>query len=100
MKDQIQQQENDEKDDRQNQLQPLFSTQSQLVLSRPLKGVIGWQSQLVVQELVCISNEAAVVGVFEIDVDVPSQGAIFISNHGRATRKGDARYLPQRNLSA
>ena len=47
---------------------------------------------------VCISNEAAIVSVLEIDVDVSRQRAILIPNHGRAMREGDPRYLPQRNL--
>ena len=58
VKDQVQQQENHEEDDRQNQLQPLLGAQFEFVLSRPLKGVVGWQSQFVVKELVRISQRS------------------------------------------
>src|ERR1700728_3434478 len=49
-------------------------------------------------KLVCLGNEAAIIGAFEIDVDVSCKRAVFVPNHGWAMREGDLRYLPQRNL--
>src|SRR5579875_884746 len=49
-------------------------------------------------KFVRLRDEAAIIRVFEIDVDIPGQRAVFIPNHGGAMREGDLRYLPQRNL--
>ncbi len=65
-------------------MQPLFGTQLKFILSGPLERVIRWQRKFVVQELVCISNEAAVISVLEINVDVSRQRPIFVPNHGGA----------------
>src|ERR1700677_4887425 len=99
-KDQVQQQEDHEEDHRKNQLQALLGTQFQFVLSRPLKRVICGQGEFVVEELICLCDEAPIVGVLEIDVNVASKRAIFIADHGRSMREGDPRYLTKLNLCA
>src|ERR1700709_2587217 len=49
-------------------------------------------------QLVCLRDETAVIGVFEVDVDVSRQRTVLVSDHGRTMRKEDLRYLSQRNL--
>jgi hypothetical protein len=44
-----------------------------------------------VKEFVCLRDEATVVGVFEVDVDVPRQRTVFVPNTGRSVREGDFR---------
>ncbi len=51
-------------------------------------------------QFVCLRDEATVIGVFEIDVDVSSQRTVFVPDHGGAMGEGDLRHLPQRNLRA
>src|SRR5258707_14384290 len=50
------------------------------------------------KELVCFSNEAAIIRIFEIDIDVSRKRAIFVPNHGRTMREGDAGDFSQRDL--
>src|SRR5260370_12611585 len=50
------------------------------------------------KELVCFSDEAAIVRIFEIEVDVSRQSTTFVPNHGRTMREGDAGDLAQRDL--
>src|SRR5271155_4370217 len=78
VKDQVQQQEDHEEDDWQNQLKTLFGAKFEFIFSRPLEGVICRQGKFVVDELVCLCDEATVIGVFEVDVDVSRQRTIFV----------------------
>src|SRR5260370_16978875 len=50
------------------------------------------------KELVCFSDEAAIVRILEIDVDVSRKGAIFVPNHSRTMREGNAGDLSKWDL--
>src|ERR1700681_310345 len=93
VKDHIQQHEDYEEHDGKNEFQALFGTQLKFVLAGPLVGVSRRQSQFLLQQTRSLLYEAAIVARVQVDVDVASELAVFISDHRRATREGKVRYL-------
>src|SRR5258705_5592298 len=89
MKHHVEQQENNKENDRQNQLKPLFSPQLELVFTRPFVSKAGWQGEFLLEQIARTSNEAAVIIRVQVDVNVASQSAVFIADHGRSARKRD-----------
>src|ERR1700733_5558772 len=83
-KDHVQQQKDEAEDYRKNELETLFGTQLKLIFPRPLEAIVCRQCNLMVQPTGCLLHEAAVVGVFEVDVDVSGELAVLIADHGRA----------------
>src|SRR2546422_8562496 len=61
MKDHVEQQEDHEKYDRDNELQPFFGADFEFVLSGPLVAVSRGKTQFFAEELVSLSNESPVV---------------------------------------
>src|SRR5215472_12785180 len=65
-----------------------------------MEGVVRRQFELVMQKLICLRDETAIVRVLKVDVDVARKRAIFVPNQCRSAAKGDARHLSQRDLRA
>ena len=87
MEDHVQEQEDHEEHDGQNDLQPFLGPQLEFIFARPLIGVSRRQLQLLPKQLAGLVYESAVVGGVEVDVDISRELAIFIADHGRATRE-------------
>src|SRR6516162_7544684 len=63
-----------------------------------MKGVVSRQVEFVMQKLICLRNETAIVSILKVDIDVASKSAILVPNQRRSAAEGNARHLPQRDL--
>src|SRR5437879_8810913 len=78
----VEQQEDDEEHHRQDELQSLFGPQLEFILPRPLVGVASRQGQPLSKGIVGAVDEPAIVLRVQINVNVSSERAILVANHG------------------
>src|SRR5215831_8275337 len=100
VEDQIQQEKDGCKHDRQYDLEPLFRAQFKLILSGPMEGVAGPKVQPFLEQFRCLVYKAPIVFGVEIDIDITGELAVFIADHGWSTGERNPRNLLDRDLSA
>src|SRR5579872_856528 len=90
MKHHVEEDKDHEEYDGQDNLQPFFGSQFELVLSRPLETVACGQVKSLFEDVIGFIHEVAVIPRFEIYIDVARERTVFVPEHGRTTREGNA----------
>src|SRR5260370_9451802 len=100
MKHHVEKNKDEKKDDRQNELQPLFGPEFELVLAGPFVSKAGRQREFLLKQIAGVRDEAAVVFRVQIDVHVAGQRPVFIADHGGSPGERDFRDIGNWNLCA
>src|SRR5439155_16788968 len=100
VEDHVEKQKDQKEHHGQNNLQALFCTLLEFVLTRPLIGVTRWQFQLLPKQVAGLAYESSVVGRIEIDIDITRELAIFVADHRRLPRKRNLGHFSNRYLYA
>src|SRR4029077_8072089 len=100
VEDHVEQHEDHEEHDWKNEFEALSRPQLKFVFARPLVGVSGGQAQFLLQQSGSPLNEAAIVARVQVNIDITCELAVFIPDHGRATREGERCDLVNGDLRA
>src|SRR5579863_828372 len=99
MEDHVEQQKDNEKHDRNDNLQALLRAQLEFVFAGPLEGIARRQCELLPQELTRFIDEPAVIAGVEVEIYVPGERGILIPDHRRSFGEGDLSEFTQGHLS-
>src|SRR6185312_3652259 len=98
VEDHVQQHENDEEYDGKDDLEPLFGAQFKLVFTGPAIGVADGQVQFLLQQIVGLVNEPAVILRLQIEIHVAGERSIFVANHRWPAREEYSRDIVEGDL--
>src|SRR5258708_38701838 len=98
MEDHIQKHKNNEKHDREYDLQTLLGSQFEFIFACPFIRITRRQMQLLLQQVIRGFHKVAGISGIEIDVDVSGQRSVRITDHGGPASKRKARKSHEREL--
>src|SRR5712692_2320860 len=98
MEDHVEQQEDHEEHNRQDDLEPRFGSQLELVLAGPMIGESCRQRELLAQLVRGVVDESSVVFCVQVNVDVTGKLAFLVTDHGWAARERNFGHLLNRDL--